>query len=457
MQTLTPLAVLSLLVACGGKAPADSADTATGPTPVSWSKVRAQLVQTSAGGRAWKRGIIHLHSHFSHDACDNNPMPGGVPDEACLQDLRDALCDSALDYAMLTDHPAHAGERPFADLFLLRGDDVLVEGVANRMACASGQRPLVFPGVEDELMPVTLERHVADTPAENDRIYNGSGAETIDAEIAAGGKVLQAHTEGQPLEVLLERQALGQIGVEMFNLHAMVDPNKREEDLGLERFSYLDALAPFLNGETTTEPDLAFLGFYEEQGVSLEKWDALSAVAPTVGTAGTDAHQNALPNLLSDGERVDSYRRMIRWFSNILLVDGDAPADVESALAAGRNLVAFEVLGTPADFNVSYAVGQEAPLEMAGTGARGGTLHVTCPTLAADTPQDGSMPEITVTVFKDGQAWAEGCGDYVLADPGVYRVRADILPLHLQGFLDASTAGLMKRFPWLYSGAFRVQ
>ena len=37
---------------------------------------------------------------------------------------------------------------------------------------------------------------------------------------------------------------------------------------------------------------------------------------------------------MSDGERVDSYRRMMRWFSNWLLVTDVDPAGVKEALAA---------------------------------------------------------------------------------------------------------------------------
>ena len=57
-----------------------------------------------------------------------------------------------------------------------------------------------------------------------------------------------------------------------------------------------------------------------------------------IGTAGTDAHQNVLPILLRDGERGDSYRRMLRWFSNMVLVESGepTPATAQAALEAGR-------------------------------------------------------------------------------------------------------------------------
>lgn len=439
--------VLALLLACAAPpvespAPTDSGEASVVP----WSVQRAPLVAASAAGRAWRRGIVHLHSNFSHDACDS--QTGDL--DACEAHLRDGLCADAHDFAFLTDHPAFAAEQPYADLMHVGAQDEVVDGVASRMACGDGRSVLLLPGIEDELMPIGLDRHVSDDPVEADSIYNGTGADTITAEIAAGAIVLQAHTEGKTMEDLLARQAAGQAGVELFNLHAMVDPRKREDDLGLDPYAYFEAIGPFISGDTDAEPDLAFLAFYEEQGVSLERWDALNQVAFTVATAGTDAHENAIPSLLSDDERVDSYRRMMAWFSNIALVEGDAPADLEAAIAAGRLFVAFEILGVPDGFDVTYG-----DLEMGGEGDVGGTIEVTCPTLAETSFRDGADPEISVTVLRDGEPWQEGCGSWPVDEAGVYRVRVDIVPLHLAGFLDDQQA-LVHAYPWLYTNAFRL-
>lgn len=445
------LPVVVAWIGCSG--PEDSAggtDTATFE-PVAWSEQRAPLNETSPGGRAWRRGIIHLHSHYSHDACDGDPMPGGVPDEACLQSLRNGLCTNAEDFAMITDHPAHAAEQEWEDLLLSRDGDEIVEGLANRITCPDGHTVLTMPGIEDELMPVALDRPVADTAEERDRLYNAWDAEAIEADLAAGAAVLQAHTEGQDFDQLVERQAAGLASVELFNLHAMVDPDIREESLGLDAFSYMDAISPFLTGETEAQPDLAFLAIYEEQDVSLATLDALAAIGPIAATAGTDAHENALPMLLSDDERVDSYRRMMSWFSNILLVDGDTPADHQAAIEAGRLFVAFEILGTPTGFSVRYE-----DLEMGGTAPLGGTLEVTCPTLAPETPKDGEPPVISVVVLKDGEPWKEGCGSWPIDEAGVYRVRVDIEPWHLAGFLDDQADALIHAYPWLYSNPLRI-
>ncbi len=442
--------MLALLLACTGAAPSVS-DSAVPSPDVPYTRQRAPLAEQSPAGRAWKRGIIHLHSPFSHDACDGDPMPDGVPREDCLADLRAGLCADAIDFAFLTDHPAQAAYQPYADLMLNRDDDEDVDGIAKRLHCDTGTTTLWMPGIEDELMPIGLDRHVTEDAAENDRIYNNVDQETFDAEIAAGGLVLQAHTEGKDLATLLERQAMGLAGVEMFNLHAMVDPTKREEDLGLDPYDWLTAISPWVTGTTDAEPDLVFLGFYQAQDVSLERWDALSAVSPTVGTAGTDAHQNALPSPMRDGERVDSYRRMMRWFSNVALVDADTPAAYQEAIAAGRLFVAFEALGTPSGWDVHYG-----DLEMAGTAPVGDALVVSCPTLSADSPQMGEAPEISVTVYRDGVAWHEGCGTLPVTEAGVYRAVATITPHHLRTFLDTEADALIVPYPWLYSNAFRI-
>src|SRR5438445_9308455 len=95
---------LVILAACSGT-------PAALPT---WVKT---LPDASAMG-GWRglvpaRGIVHLHSPYSHDACDNmprDPLPLGVPNETCLDDLRSALCAEKIDYAALTDHNTSMGD-----------------------------------------------------------------------------------------------------------------------------------------------------------------------------------------------------------------------------------------------------------------------------------------------------------------------------------------------------------
>ena len=106
--------------------------------------------------------------------------------------------------------------------------------------------------------------------------------------------------------------------------------------------------------------------FLEPNQVALDRWDTLLAEGRrVVGTGGCDAHENAFPQLLTDGERADSYRRMMSWITNHLLVDEHTPAAYESALAEGRVFEFFEffeffVVNPMAPFRLSDAARQPA-------------------------------------------------------------------------------------------------
>ena len=86
------------------------------------------------------RGIIHAHTAYSHDGCDEN----GVPDPECTAQLREAACELELDFVSLTDHPANMRDYPFEDLLLYdsaSGDELVLEDgepIANRVACPGG-------------------------------------------------------------------------------------------------------------------------------------------------------------------------------------------------------------------------------------------------------------------------------------------------------------------------------
>ena len=337
-------------------------------------------------GQVWQRAIVHLHSPWSHDACDGQPLVDGVPNAPCLEDLRQGLCDARVDVAFFSDHPSYAAEQPFEDLTHPQpGDEAVSVGgevVGSVILCEGGHRVAWLPGIEDELMPVALDRHAADTEEERMELYNLDTPQAVQANAAAGAVVLVAHTEGRQAADLAKLQQAGLVGIEVFNLHAMFAPDKREEDLGLDPWSWLEDIAPFTDDSGTAEPDLLFLAVHAEQTPSIEAWDVLLQAGPMVGVGGTDAHQNVLPLVLRDGERADSYRRMMRWFSNLVLAEDATPEAVEVALAAGRVAVAFEVLGTPAGFDV-HLVGDDGVTYEMGSDAPSGDLVVSCPGLAA--------------------------------------------------------------------------
>ncbi|MDG1483075.1 MAG: hypothetical protein P8R54_26035 [Myxococcota bacterium] len=452
--------LLILLTACAPEAPEDSVSSGSDTVPWSGSLVPTRDELPDVRGLSDRRGLIHLHSPYSHDACDGEPLIDGAPNAPCLADLRAGLCATAMDFAYVTDHPTHAAAQTYSDLLFIQGDDVPVEQdgevVAKRMFCESGHSTLWMPGIEDELMPVGLHAHAGETPEQRDAIYRSGTVEALQAERDAGALVFTAHTEGRDradLEMLVDA---GLTGVEIFNLHAMFDPGIRSEDLGLDSLGWLKDIAPFTSADGTAEPDLFFLAVLSEQTPSIEHWDALQARGPVVGVAGTDAHQNVLPLLLRDGERGDSYRRMMRWLSNHLLVASDAPSDYDEALAAGRAYVAFEILGTPTGLDWSYHH-NDTTYEMGSRpDSTGGTLTLSCPTLTDSSPRGAAEPDIEATIFKDGEPWKQTCGEFTVEDPGIYRVRIDITPWHLEEFLGEEPAAWLTPRPWIYTNTITV-
>jgi hypothetical protein len=275
----------------------------------------------------------------------------------------------------------------------------------------------------------------------------------------SGALVWVAHTEGRPAE---ELAPLGIAGLEIYQLHANLDPNIRGDLLGLEPFAPITDLFPFISGNTDTPADLSVLAFLEPNEPSLSTWAELLVDGPMVGTGGTDAHENTFPGEASDGERMDSYRRMMSWFSNYLLVDGELNwASADAALRAGRVVVAFDVLGDPSgmDFALSRAsdgrveIGESVPLEA------GMRLVGSVPTLVGPS---GIPAEVTTVVFfTSGDGWEEiarsgpGPIDVPVTKAGAYRVEVRVTGAHLSpwiGDFDWAT----RTYPWIYTNAWRV-
>ena len=419
------------------------------------------------------RGIIHLHSPYSHDACDGQPRVDetGPIDEDCLADLRAGLCTTRMDYAALTDHDATMADEAFEDLFLVRGGDQLVmvddEPVASRLACDGGGEVLLTVGGENPIMPIMLDRHVTGSPEERHAIYDGDDPAAVAAFRDAGATVWIPHSEQR---TAAEVEALEPDGIEVYQLHANLDPDIREEFLGLDRSGAIEAAIEFADlQEDGPVPDLALLSFLAENTPSLAVWDALLASGRHIaGSAGSDAHQNALPIMLRDGERGDSYRRVMRWFSNVVLAsDRNDPAAIEEALRAGRLFVAFELMGTPAGFDVRADIPGQDPVELGGSvsAAAGATLEVAVPTVL-DLDPTLPPPSISARILHippggEPAVVAEGAGPALSAPldaPGAYRVEIHIVPLHLAPYLGTlGPAYAEKTHPWIYASPIYVE
>ncbi len=360
----------------------DEADVAEPPLP---------KVGPESRGLIALRGALHVHSIFSHDACDGrtDELPD-APD--CLADFRAQLCTSGLDFAFLTDHPSNMSSYPFQQLLLhdAAAGDTLTLGpsggpFSNTIACAEtvgGPARPVFLTVGFEgthTMPIGLEGHLV--PAELERVSlkdetpEADRKAVVDAIHAQGGVVALAHSEEPDLSAETIA-ALPIDAMEQYNMHANI-LRILEDDI-----SQLFALERFMDGaEDPPSADLVLLAMLDTfPEPAIEKWYAVSAVRPITGVLGSDVHQNVTtdgyctpggefesfcgsleeaypvlvgnlkkggPLRLGDGKRIDSYERVFRWLHNRVYATEASAMGVREGIRSGRTVSVFTVFGEP--------------------------------------------------------------------------------------------------------------
>ncbi|UQA62145.1 hypothetical protein [Polyangium aurulentum] len=462
------LALASLLLAgCSGETPPPAP-----AQPRAWQKLAVPTKDALPPVRGFvqARGIIHSHSPYSHDACDDHGLDAaGKPDPTCTANLRRGICDAAEDFVFLTDHADFMSDAKFEDLLYIGEGDEPIKGadgapIGNYVSCGDGRRVLVTAGTENALMPIGLERHVPGDAEARRTTYKSDEPAAAEAMHAAGALLMTAHTESRTPEWLA---AIPFDGIEVYNLHAAIDPDIREDSLGLDGLAAAAGILPFTRlDEDAPEPDLTLLGFFEDLPIYGERWDAMLATRHVTGVAGTDVHENTLPGIMRDGERGDSYRRLMRFFSNIVLVPGEVtPASVKGALAAGRSYVAFEVLGVPAGFDFHATSGSET-VEMGGKAAAGAKIFVQAPKLFDPDPAV-TAPELSMRVFRiaggarkavfDEPIAQGGVFEIPSAEPGIYRVEVRITPRHLLPYLGFGGEKYIRESLWIVSNPIRIE
>ncbi|MBK6689758.1 MAG: hypothetical protein IPG45_35155 [Deltaproteobacteria bacterium] len=445
-----------------------AACTKAEPAPVErWApgKTYASPAGPTHRGLLDRRGLIHAHSIWSHDACDDEPVKNGERDWACDADFRNGLCAVKHDFVMLTDHGSDFAITTMTEASLHRperGDRLLErEGqvVGNWAACPDGRSALIIPGTETGFTPVGLEHHLGDTPEERKALYGEISAESAARLRAAGGLVLMAHTEDWTAQELID---LTVDGFEMYNLHANA---LKSAGTVLE----LVVLATERPAELP-QSELIFLPLFSEDPRYLGTWGSVLArgYRPTT-TMGTDCHQNSFPALLPDGERGDSYRRMMGWFSNHLLVrptpDGNFDdRALKEALDAGRLYGVFEAMGYAEGFDYrAERSGRTAEMGDEVTLAEGPVLKVSRPTVFGLDP-DRTPPELSLVILKAKEGGfdvvASGAEDlsYTPTEAGAYRAEVRMVPKHLREDLGSyARTQLQADRPWIYSNPIYVR
>ena len=452
---LPAVLVAALLSACGQTAatstPDDTgladgaADDALAPADTATATDASTDATTSVGPtlppgpplpeeRGWRlaRTVVHIHSAYSHDACDGEIDETGVANPTCLQQFRTALCNAMLDVAYVTDHPAHMKEYPFTALLQYHPElgDVLVgpkdAPYGNIVQCPAADKVpahelVLTEGYEaTHIMPVGLHRHVTPDTLEGgslaDDVTLSQAKALVDAAHDAGGLVVNAHSE----EAEISAQRLIDAGVdamEIYNIHAnfltVLGGGGGKANIG--RIFELDAF--FGPKETSPWPDLLVMLMLDVQPeAAFQKWQEVLGQKFVTAVVGNDTHQNVkldgyctpggsyeslcdsmadtYPNLvkvlkaggapyLADGERLDSYKRQLRIISDRALIPAatttpDRVEVIKTALKDGRNWVWFDLMGEPEHVDFVAKSGDQW-VEMGGTANVGDTLWLRTP------------------------------------------------------------------------------
>jgi len=463
-----PLVATILIVGLTFSSCGDSDGSCDTATPWVAGQALSSIEARDPLGYLDRRGIIHSHSHYSHDACDGNPVVDGVRDEQCFDDLRRGMCQTRHDFMMLTDHPADFREAPF-ELALLhreaRGDRFVRRNgnpMASWAACPDDDPILVLAGSESRnVMAVGLEGHVAESVAERSAVYNSTAPEDAARLRNQGAVVLLSHPEDWSVEELMARDI---DGFEMYNLHA----NLLQREAFAKAGVLLRRLA--VNDPGLPHPDLSLLALINEDPRYLLRWGSVLARGKKQVTIfATDAHRNSLPPLMQDGERVDSYRRMLLWFSNHLLIETERDGSwddrhLKQALRAGRLYGAFEVMGYPEGFSYYAAAGStRTPMGSDVALADQPTLRVRQPSVRNLDPTR-TAPVLQTRLLRAVEggfvevASADGDIDFVPQEAGAYRAEVRMVPHHLrEDFGSDADTMLAKDFVWIYSNPIYVR
>ena len=387
-----------------------------------WQSLRAQRQSAPVEG-SWHeyRGILHSHSHFSHDS--EMPFDG----------IWQAMNVAHLDFICLSDHCID-GRADFSWQW---------RGVHNGK--------LFVPGFEmnDGIMPFGVATGIV--------LSNRTEPALLARQIVSNGGVLfYAHPEERRD---WERPEL--TGMEIYNLHT----DFKRQDGGIR------ALLPEIIINLNRYPDHLYRQMFHRPIEFLDRWDALNRTRHITGIAGNDCHQNvgfrgfyetngtirvedtsprtltvvrlnAITRILARvawGElkpgrklfhvQLDPYERSARYVNTHLLAHELSESAILDALRAGRAFIGFDMLADSSGFQW-FARDGLAITTMGETTRFNPMTH-----LHAFSP----LP-CRFTVIHDESKIHEAEGrtlDWLVPAPGKYRVEAE---LSIRG----------KWVPWVY-------
>lgn len=428
----------------------------------------------TSNGRRWTRVITHFHSQYSYDACDKKSLSDGEI-STCRAELRDAMCRNRVDLLFLTDHPDRMSTHSFSELLLFEGSDVLSPNSTTPtsntiVGCANGFRPQMVVGFEGQLLALAMDSHLSDPQDQLAGIYSGEDLalrNRLNTDVNA--LVAVPHLESRDMATV---KSLSPDAVEIYNIHANLDPKLRKKWLGLRPFEHVARVLSYLaDPYGDLYPDFSFLDWLEVASVYNSRWSWLVAGGVhATGIGGSDSHENIFPQKGSDGERLDAHRRLSRMMSNHVLVSSVSVANIKAAIKAGRSALVFEGFGTPTGFDFGatqgatvFAMGDTIAL---GSGAI--SSNISLPGLHSQSPgmddvDDDDRPHIRTELH-----WVDTAGTdtvvatargasltYTITQQGAYRAELYITPRHLKDFARDENS-VDREYRWIVSNHIYV-
>ncbi len=461
-------------------------------------------------------GVMHMHSPYSHDACDGEGLSGGVPNPGCLADLRAAPCKDNLDFIALTDHPAHMNEVTPTEnvLYDAAAGDVLLKDatgavIGNEMKCPDGHKVLFTYGFEGEhTLPIGFTKH----PTRYDGYQNNrpiADVQSLVADLhAAGAIVALAHSEADDIDAPTIING-GADAMEWYNPHGNFKTALGGDKItgaAVDVIPFFEKLNDFLQGSSSgAHPDLFYLLLlpsWPQKG--FDKWREVQRGRFVPGILGSDVHQNVSvdpvckgaaaqalcaallggkPNVLaqliaggkltmSDGRRFDAFERLLRWLHNRVFVKSLSPVDLKEAIAHGRSYGLFSVFGDPKDF-VYEGDAAGKPVDLGDEVSGPLTLKVQLPSAPAPIPSGvvfdkptAAKAEVRAVLYRtDGNGTVEvaqvaGLGQSItktVTEPGQYHVEIWIRPKHLASQMGSQASSADTEYMWLITNPIRVK
>jgi hypothetical protein len=443
-------------------------------------------VMGTVRGKHFVRAITHFHSPYSFDACDSKGLNGdGTPNATCLADIKYALCDNHINLTFVTDHVEHMAETDYDKLLLHEAGDTLIlngasKAVANAIGCKDGFAAVTAPGLEGQLLALGMEDHISGTVDQRKATYGGAGLverQVLEDTLLNGGAnalVAIPHTESRDITNLNNVQA---DVIEIYNLHANLDPKIRKKYLGLKPFEHI---AKFLNylldPFNELNADYLFMEYLQMSDVYFKTWDSLlvgaNGATPArfvTGIGGLDSHENIFSQKASDGERLDAHRRMTRFMNNLVLTSSDSIDSIKAAIKAGEVFFTIEGLGTPMGLDY-FGDDNGTPVEMGGTlpAAATSSLVFKVPTIHPNFPGMNEEEKASISaqlIFIDASAnetvvarSSGGGSQIVYPNPaaGYYRAEALMIPRHLRKFVFSKKYA-DQTYRWVITNPIKVQ